>query len=301
MRLPPPNALRAFEAAARHESFARAADELHVTQGAVSRHVKILEEHLGVALFRRRPQGVELTASGRTLLPELTASFERIARVTRQISLSEEELRVAAAPTFASRWLVPHLPAFLQRHPNVRVTMGLMSGYADFRRGGFDLGITTRDCLGDAPEAVELVVLRREALAPVCAPALLRGRAPLREPADLEHHALLHPSSDRQDWLKWLAAVGLPARLAQRGQVFPTLDLATSAALGGLGVAIADLDFVRDELADGRLVAPFEFVLRDGMDYVLIAERDGLAEPKLGMFRDWLLAELAADGSGGRP
>ena len=133
MRLPPPNALRAFEAAARHESFARAADELHVSQGAISRHVKILEDHLGVALFRRRSQGVELTPSGRTLLPELTDLFERIARVSRQIALSDGELRVAVAPTFASRWLVRRLPSFLARQPQVRVTMGLMGRYKEFR------------------------------------------------------------------------------------------------------------------------------------------------------------------------
>jgi LysR family glycine cleavage system transcriptional activator len=315
MRLPPPNALRAFEAAARHESFARAADELHVTQGAVSRHVKILEDHLGVALFRRRAQGVELTAPGRTLLPELTASFKRIARIARQIALSEGELRVAAGPTFASRWLVRRLPAFLALHPQVRVTMGLMCGYDDFRRGGFDLGITTRCCLDGSAEGVELLELRQEALAPVCSPVLLSGRDPLRAPADVELHILLHPTSDRQDWRKWLAAAGLPDRFADRGQVFQTLDLATSAAVGGLGVAMADLHLVEEELADGRLVAPFDVVVHDGTGYVLLAEQGRLAEPRLAVFRDWLLAELATQdgaaparpldqataGSGGRP
>ena len=269
-----------------------------MTQGAVSRHVKILEDHLGVSLFRRRSQGVELTVSGRTLLPELTASFERIARVARQIALSEGELRVAAAPTFASRWLVRHLPAFLQLHPAVRVTMGLMCGYDDFRRGGFDLGITTRCCLVGATDGIELLDLRPEALAPVCAPALLHGGAGLGGPADLERQVLLHPTPDRQDWRLWLAAAGLPERWVERGQVFQTLDLATSAAVGGLGVAMADLHLVDQELADGRLVAPFDLVLRDGTGYVLLAETGRLAEPRLAVFRDWLTDEL---GSGGRP
>lgn len=300
-RLPPPNALRAFEAAGRHQSFARAADELSVTQGAISRQVRILEEHLGVALFRRHPQGVALTNQGRSLLPELTAAFERIQRVARQISLSDGELRVAASPTFASRWLVRRLPAFLARHPSVRVTMGLMSGWEDLRRGGYDFGITTRGCLGTVPDALALVDLRTEALAPVCAPALLERDPPLHSPADLERHVLLHPTSDRQDWLLWLSAAGLPAVWAERGQVFATLDLATSAAAGGLGVAMADLHLVETELAEGRLIAPFALVVRQGTGYVLATEAGRLDEPRVAVFKDWLLSELATSGSLGSP
>lgn len=300
-RLPPPNALRAFEAAGRHQSFARAADELSVTQGAISRQVRILEEHLGVALFRRHPQGVALTNQGRSLLPELTAAFERIQRVARQISLSDGELRVAASPTFASRWLVRRLPAFLARHPSVRVTMGLMSGWEDLRRGGYDFGITTRGCLGTVPDALALVDLRAEALAPVCAPALLERDPPLHSPADLERHVLLHPTSDRQDWLLWLSAAGLPAVWAERGQAFGTLDLATSAAAGGLGVAMADLHLVETELAEGRLIAPFALVVRQGTGYVLATEAGRLDEPRVAVFKDWLLSELATSGSLGSP
>lgn len=300
-RLPPPNALRAFEAAGRHQSFARAADELSVTQGAISRQVRILEEHLDVALFRRHPQGVALTNQGRSLLPELTAAFERIQRVARQISLSDGELRVAASPTFASRWLVRRLPAFLARHPSVRVTMGLMSGWEDLRRGGYDFGITTRGCLGTVPDALALVDLRAEALAPVCAPALLERDPPLHSPADLERHVLLHPTSDRQDWLLWLSAAGLPAVWAERGQVFATLDLATSAAAGGLGVAMADLHLVETELAEGRLIAPFALVVRQGTGYVLATEAGRLDEPRVAVFKDWLLSELATSGSLGSP
>lgn len=300
-RLPPPNALRAFEAAGRHQSFARAADELSVTQGAISRQVRILEEHLGVALFRRHPQGVALTNQGRSLLPELTAAVERIQRVARQISLSDGELRVAASPTFASRWLVRRLPAFLARHPSVRVTMGLMSGWEDLRRGGYDFGITTRGCLGTVPDALALVDLRAEALAPVCAPALLERDPPLHSPADLERHVLLHPTSDRQDWLLWLSAAGLPAVWAERGQAFGTLDLATSAAAGGLGVAMADLHLVETELAEGRLIAPFALVVRQGTGYVLATEAGRLDEPRVAVFKDWLLSELATSGSLGSP
>ena len=208
MRLPPLNALRAFEAAARHKSFARAADELCVTQGAVSRHVRLLEQHLGAALFRRRPHGVELTGRGGDLLPELTASFERIGRAARRVAEAGREIRVAAEPTVAGRWLVPRLQRFHDGHPGTRVSVGLFRGdYGAFVAGGADLGI---DCRGGYRRGrsggSRGCCCGREAMSPVCAPALLRGPVPLAEPADLARHVLLHPSADRRDWRLWLRA-----------------------------------------------------------------------------------------------
>jgi LysR family glycine cleavage system transcriptional activator len=186
--------LRAFEAAARHQSFARAADELHVTQGAVSRHVRLLEDELGTVLFRRHARGIELTAQGRALLPELTASFERIARAARRAADGDRELRVASPPTLAARWLVRRLAGFRDLRPDLRVALGVNCSYDDFFRGGFDLGIADHDMDRDRPPGLEAVLLRREALTPVCAPALLReDRGGLREPSDLERHVLLHP------------------------------------------------------------------------------------------------------------
>lgn len=298
MRLPSLNALRAFEAAARRQSFARAAEELHVTQGAVSRHVGLLEDELGVALFRRHARGVELTAQGRALLPELTASFERIARATRQVAEGDRELRVACQPTLASRWLVRRLAGFQGLRPGTRVTLGLMCGCDDFLRGGFDLGVAHGETELDRPAGLEAVLLRREAMAPVCAPALLEGVGALRRPEDLARHTLLHPHADREDWRQWLRAAGLPERLAEDGgQVLQNLEMAIAAALGGLGVAMADLHLVRDELASGALAAPFGLVVGEGTGYFLIAERGRLGEPKLAAFRDWLLAEAAADAA----
>jgi LysR family transcriptional regulator, glycine cleavage system transcriptional activator len=174
-RLPPLNALRAFEAAGRHQSFARAADELHVTHGAVSRHVRLLEQHLGVALFHRRAHGVELTGQGRALLPELTASFERIGLAARKVA-ADREIRVVAQPTLAARWLVPRLQRLHDLHPDLRVSLGLfLEGYDEFYRGGFDLGFGCHETERGRPEGIEAVPLRRLVLAPVCAPALLRG------------------------------------------------------------------------------------------------------------------------------
>jgi LysR family transcriptional regulator, glycine cleavage system transcriptional activator len=268
-----------------------------VTQGAVSRHVRLLEEELGTVLFRRHARGIELTAQGRSLLPELTASFERIARAARRAAGGDRELRVASPPTLAARWLVRRLAGFRDLRPELRVTLGVNCSYDDFFRGGFDLGIADHDMDLDRPAGLEAVLLRREALTPVCAPALLReDRGGLREPADLERHVLLHPHPDRQDWRKWVRAAGLPGRIAEEGgQLFSTLEMAIAAAAGGLGVALADLHLIRGELASGALVAPFDLVLSDGTGYFLFAERGRLAEPNLVAFRDWLLAEAAAD------
>jgi LysR family glycine cleavage system transcriptional activator len=293
MRLPPLNALRAFEAAARHGSFSRAAEELHVTQGAVSRHVKLLEEHLGVALFRRRPQGISLSEPGSALLPELTAAFGRIGRAVRRTRATGGEIRVIAACTFASRWLVPRLGRLQERYPAQRVSTGLFwtGDYADYHDGGFDVGVSFHETTKPRPGDLDMIELWQEALTPVCAPQLLQGRKPLACPADLAGHALLHPSEDRVDWAKWLRAAGVAESDAERGQTFATMEMAVGAAIGGVGVAIADLHLIREELASGRLVAPFTLTVQDGSGYLLFTERGRFQEPKIASFRDWLLAE----------
>ena len=296
MRLPPLNALRAFEAAARHASFARAADELHVTQGAVSRHVKLLEEQLGVALFRRRAQGIDLTEAGRILQPEIAAAFERIARAAARTADANRELRVLASPSFAARWLVPHLPAYQQLHPQWRITVGLFLQRHDlFTASGFDVGITwaDRDDLL-LSGALAATLLWEEALTPVCAPALLQRGPPLTVPADLARHTLLHPTQGRQDWRKWLAVAGLPGIDAEAGPTFGTLDMAVGAAVGGMGVAIADLNLIRAELAAGKLVLPFDLVVRAGSGNVLLVDPGRVDEPKIAAFRDWIVVEAQA-------
>jgi LysR family glycine cleavage system transcriptional activator len=297
MRLPPLNALRAFEAAARHESFARAAQELHVSQGAVSRHVKLLEARLGVALFRRRPQGLELTGAGRALLPELSAALERMARAVTRVAEADREIRVIAAPTFAMRWLVPRLPRFRDLHPELRVSVGIFRhGFEEFRDGGYDLGINPLDEGFRPPASFERIMLRPEALTPICAPSLLReGRSPLRRPADLARQTLLHPMADRADWRRWAAAAGLDGLDVDGGLVFATMEMALGAAIGGLGVTVGDLYLIRGELAAGSLVAPFDLVLSEGTGYFLLLEQGRRHEPRIRRFCDWALAESAAD------
>jgi LysR family glycine cleavage system transcriptional activator len=174
-----------------------------------------------------------------------------------------------------------------------------MCTYEDFFRGEFDLGITDFERARHQPEGLEAVLLRREAMAPVCAPALIDKSPALREPADLDSRTLLHPNPDRQDWRKWLRSAGLPPEMGDGGQVFESLEMATSAATGGLGIAILDLYLIRDELASGRLVTPFDLVVSEDTGYFVFAKEGRFAEPKIAAFVDWLQAEVVADETTG--
>jgi len=297
MRLPPLNALRAFEAAARHGSFARAADELHVTQGAVSRHVKLLEEHLDVTLFRRLPRGLEPTAAAYKLLPKITASFDMIQQAANEVAGSRRGFKFLAPVTFANRWLMPRLARFKQRHPDIPVDFGISETIYDaFYRGDFDVAIVCYEGDQERPADLDGVLLRREILTAVCAPTLLHGDPPLEKPSDLTRHLLLHPFTEPYDWRKWLDAAGLLGTIDHRqGQTFSTMEMAVRAAMGGLGVAIADLHFFSEELVSGRLVVPFELAVSKNTGYYLVCRRGGFAEPQIAAFRDWLLAEVASD------
>lgn len=298
--MPPLNALRAFEAAARYENFSRAAEELHVTQGAVSRHVKLLEQHLGVELFRRRPQGLELTGPGRAFLPELSASFERIAQAAKAVANQDGEIGVfSTAPTIVTRWLVPHLMGFQERYPEYRVNIGLAHGdYDGFYKGNFDIGLDCFEGAKTRPGGFDSVLFRREALTPVCSPRLLDSDQPLEKPSDLANHVLLHPDVDFYDWRKWLHAAQLVEVDMGSGQTFESMEMAVRAAVGGFGVTMADLLLVQDELESGQLVAPFDLVVSEDTGYYLFCQRGRFEEPKIAAFRDWIIAEAKASAQG---
>jgi LysR family glycine cleavage system transcriptional activator len=295
MRLPPLNALRAFEAAARHENFSHAADELHVTQGAISRHIKLLEARLGAPLFRRRAQGVELTEQGRALLPVLSDCFGRIERALDLLAAEDHEIRVVAAPTVAIRWLIPSLAGFQQRYPDLRVSCGLFrKSFEDFYEGAFDVGLVdTFEFIPPDTEGIDTQLIRREELTPVCAPAFLKASPGLTKPADLKRHHLLHSSEDRRDWSLWLRAAGLDPKDFTKGENLGTLDMALRAAVAGQGIAVGEIPLMRHELESGQLVAPFDIVAREGTGYYLFARQGRFEEPKLAAFRDWILEEAA--------
>ena len=291
-RLPPLNALRAFEVAARHQNFSRAAAELHVTQGAVSRQVKLLEEYLGLELFHRRPQGLDLTERGSALLPEISESLERIARITQKIAFQDQSLKVLAAPTLGVRWLVPRLLRFKDIHPELNVSVGVFhSSYDEFFKGSYDCGIDCFETGGTRPKGFKATLIRREELTPVCSPSLMK-RGHLNEPKDLASHTLIHPAPDYPyDWRKWLRAVELQEFEIEDEQFFDTLEMAVQAAIGGLGVAMADLLLFQDEIDSGQLVQPFEEVVSDDTGYFFFYPSDRTNEPKIVAFRDWLLQE----------
>lgn len=290
MRLPPLNALRAFEAAARHNGFIAAADELCVTRGAVSRHVKLLEDHLRVQLFRRTHNGVELTTAGERLLPVLSDAFGQIARETGRIAASASELRIICPPALSIRWLFPLLGQFRAAHPDIRLRLTTdFYGDKGFDTAEYDLGVSIEHRPGRPPD-IKVQPLFPLILSPACAPELLRGAPPLKTPADLRHFTLLHESPGRNDWVTWARHFGVDAVDPAAGEAFPNLDMAVRAAEMGAGVVMADLLLCREEIARGSLVLPFRDMACDTPDgrFALIGSRDNWREPKVRAFRQWL-------------
>lgn len=291
-KLPPLNALRAFEAAARQESFTRAAAELHVTQGAVSHQVKALERHLGLLLFRRERQRLFLTDRGRDFLETVRDAFDRIATGTERLLRREKSgaLTVSMSPNFAAKWMVHRLDRFLERHPGIELRIGATVQHIDFARDDADLAIRHGD--GDWP-SLHVTRLCAEELFAVCSPALLR-KAPLRTPADLRRHTLIH-LEDERDWRKWLEAAGAGAAPLGRGVVVDQRSMAIDAAVDGQGVALARTALAAWELLSGRLVRPLAFALPAAYAYWIVCPKATAARPKIAAFRDWALAEARND------
>lgn len=297
VRLPPLNALRAFEAAARHTSFARAAEELHVSQGAISRHIKLLEGYFGVQLFRRLARGVVPTEAAVKLLPKISASFELIERAAHEVADVSSEIKVICSPTFAYRWLIPRLPDFKTVDPSKAVSVGILrSSYEEFYRGAYDIGIACFESAVEWPPNLHAEWAVPEEMTALCAPDLLHGANALRTPADLRHHLLLHAVLGRHDWRRWLEAVGA-AKIVdyQQGQSYETGEMAVRAAAEGLGVAMMDRRLVRDELASGALVTPFDHVMTEGTGYYLFFERKRSGDPAINAFREWFLREAGKE------
>lgn len=287
--LPPLNALRAFEAAARHGGFIAAAEELCVTRGAVSRHVKLLEEHLGVDLFHRNHRGVVLTEAGRQLLPELTNAFAQITRAAERVSALAPELRIICPPALSIRWLFPRLDAFRAKHPDIRVRL-TTDFYSDkgFDPAQYDIGVSLEHWPGRSDDIVTQPLFPMH-FTPACAPSLLERGPTLKSPSDLQHHSLLHESAKREDWGAWLERFEVEGVDANGGEVFPNLDMAVRAAVMGAGVVMADLHLCSDEIESGALVRPFPEMVSDTPfgAYALIGSQSVWNEPRVRAFREW--------------
>lgn len=292
-RLPPLNALKAFEAAARYESFTRAAEELCVTQGAVSHQVKALEAELGVKLFNREPRRLVITGMGRDYLNVVRDALDRIAAGTDLLlhRQSAGVLTVSTSPNFASKWLVHRLGRFAEVHPEIDLRVSATLHHVDFAREDVDVAVRHGD--GTAP-GLETTQLCTEQLFPVCSPTLQRDRHALRRPADLAHHTLLH-LDNRQDWSVWLDAAGVRNADLSRGPVLNQASMVIDAAVDGHGVALARTGLAAGDLISGRLVRPFSLALPLSYGYWIVCPKATAKLPKIATFRDWLLAEAAAD------
>ena len=288
-RLPSLNALKAFEAAARLESFTEAAGELFVTHAAVSRHVRDLEEWLGTELFIRTGRGVQPTEAGRRFVSRLTPLFDQIADATREAAAVGDvrQLKVTVEPAVASRWLVPRLGRFNDLHPDIALAIDPTTEFADFRSGEADVGI--RYGAGNWPD-VEAVKLTDAMIFPVCAPKLIRERTSVT-PADLADYNLLHESR-KQWWADWLAAAGVTGVEDWRGTLFQN-HLAIEAAEAGQGFALGDQLLCTDALAEGWLVRPFAFDIKDHWHYWIVRGKGQKETPPVRAFREWLMGEIA--------
>ena len=296
-RLPSLNALKAFEASARQESFTQAANELCVTQGAVSQQVKALESELGVRLFRRERQRLIITEAGRTYLEVVRDAFDRLAAGTERLLQREQSgtLTITTSPNFAAKWLVHRLGRFSETHPGIDLRVSASVQHIDFAREDIDLAIRHGD--GQWP-GMHVIRLCTEELFPVCSPKLLKGRGALRLLRDVKHHTLLH-TNDTNNWENWLARVdarvGVGGVDAKRGIIFNQASMAIDAAVDGQGIALARTALASWDLISGRLVRPFRQAFDAPHAFWIVCPKSTAALPKILAFRDWLLKEAAND------
>jgi LysR family glycine cleavage system transcriptional activator len=292
-RLPPLNNLKAFEAAARHESFTRAAEELCVTQGAVSQQVKALEEGLGIKLFNRERQRLIITEAGRDYLTVVRDALDRIAIGTERLLQRQNAgvLTVSTSPDFAAKWLVHRLGHFAEAHSGIDLRVSATLHHVDFAREEVDLAV--RHGEGNWP-GLDAVQLSAEHLFAVCSPKLLTGRRRLSKPADILKFRLIHLDS-RADWTKWLRAVDVDDAGAAHGPVLNRASMVIDAAINGQGVALARTTLAAWDLINGRLVRPFRDSLPLSKTYWIICPKATSNMPKIVTFRDWLLAEASQD------
>lgn len=286
--LPSLNGLRAFEAAARHMSFTRAAAELNVTQTAVSHQIRRLEEQLGKRLFVRQSRSLVLTREGADYLPAVTTAFADLRRATERLQRADRQglITVSTTASLAAKWLITRVAGFQDAHPGIEVRITTSSHLVDFRREQVDLAV--RYGRGNWP-GLRAQWLMAEDLFPVCSPALMSGINPLRRPEDLARHTLLHATAAREDWQLWLTAAGLPVSLAlRRGLSFDQNFMALQAAVDGLGVALGRTSLVEQDIAGGRLIVPFDVVLPADAGYYIVTPEETADVAKLVLFSKWL-------------
>jgi len=296
-QLPPLNALRAFEAAARHMSFSKAAEELNVTPAAISQQIRALEDIAGVKLFRRLTRALLLTDAGRIALPAMTEGLDLLAEGYTAMRRQEEAglLTVSVAPSLGAKWLVPRLEGFRTLYPQFDIRIDATDRLADFQRGDVDVALRYGDGNYDG---MDVRCLMSELAAPVCSPSLLTGIHPLRSPEDLRHHTLLHSQWRMQhpfapNWRMWLKASGLTDIDPEHGPRFSEDNLVAQAAIAGQGVALVGQAVAAADLRAGLLVHPFGAPSdkHQSYSYYVVYPKEDATRPKVRAFTEWVLQE----------
>ncbi|HSR80133.1 MAG TPA: transcriptional regulator GcvA [Hyphomicrobiaceae bacterium] len=292
--LPPLNALRAFEATARHLSFSKAAEELHVTPAALSHQIRGLEDLLGLKLFVRRPRSIELTEAARLIQPGIRTAFESLRVAIDQLDQGRKErvLVVSSTPGLTAKWLVPRLYRFLAKHPDIDTRISASVGYADFTTDGVDIGI--RLTSGAHPD-LYVEKLSDEWLLPLCSPRLLEADPPLRSPSDLPRFNLIQIDLPGvvPTWSDWMRLAGIEGIDTRRGLRLNVADHALDAASEGAGVVLGYKVVASHDLGLGRLVAPFgPEIPVPGRSYFFVCPKGEEKRPAIKAFRDWVFAEI---------
>ncbi|MDB6143623.1 MAG: LysR family transcriptional regulator [Pseudomonas sp.] len=289
-RLPPLNAVRAFESVARHLSITVAADELNVTPGAVSRQIRSLEEFLGQDLFTRGHRQITLTAAGQQYSRAVARMIDDLRIATKKLMkpVQRRQIKVRAYTTFAMQWLIPRLASFHAEHPKIEVLLTASLDPVDFYKDDLDAAI--RLCNGDWPNS-NCYPLSDNQLAPVCSPSLVHSEPGLHSPADIAHYTMLHSIARPDDWSYWLEANDATRHVdARAGMSYQSSSMAYAAAAGGQGLAMAQLFLVEKELKNGSLIRPFEQTVDMGnYTYYLLVPKHREESPDMCTFREWIL------------
>ena len=286
-RLPPLNSLKCFEAAGRLLSFTRAAQELNVTQAAVSHQIKLIEGYLGVPLFARYPRKLALTDQGKSLLPDVTEAFDRMSNAINGLreEPSSKLVSVRLAPSFAAKWLSPRLKYFWLQYPEIDLCLYHAHPAVDFNREEIDIAVTYGR--GDWPGVVADPILSLD-FYPVCSPSFMSNDKPLSDINNLKYYTLLH-DANYECWVDWLKLANINEINAGKGTIIDDTNVLIQAAVDGQGVALGSTTFVQDLLDSGKLIKPFDITLENEFAYYIVCPESHLKNPSIQAFKNWLL------------